>query len=134
MFNSRHKAALLSRFAASGVVNGIISFSLIFALMALGVPAITANICGYAVGLVSSFVLNRRFVFMANGRLNRELIRFLAAFATSFAANLAVLRMLLALASFNAYVMQVVAAATYTIVMFLLCDAFVFNARDRASR
>jgi putative flippase GtrA len=133
MSSSSPKAALLTRFAASGVVNGIIGFSLIFLLMALGVSATAANVCGYAAGLVSSFVLNRRFVFVASGELNREMLRFLAAFAVSFGANLAVLRLSIA-SSLNPYLAQLVATATYVVVMFVLCDAFVFPARERRRR
>lgn len=133
MSNSPGKAALISRFVASGIVNGAISFTLIFVLMLLGVSAFESNVLGYAAGLASSFLLNRRFVFVSNGRVNREAVRFLVAFGLSFAANAGMLQLAIALA-INAYLAQVIAAATYTIVMFMLCDAYVFAERHRGSR
>lgn len=131
MFSSPDRTPLLSRFLAGGAINTAVGFSVIFLLMLLGVAAVTANICGYAVGLALSFVLNRRFVFVAHGGLSGELIRFLAAFGVSFAANLGVLQLLIGAQAIDPYIAQLVAAATYTLLMFALCDAFVFTARDR---
>jgi putative flippase GtrA len=130
MFSSPGRTGLVARFLASGAVNTAVGLGIIFLLMALGVSPVVSNVCGYAVGLAVSFTLNRRFVFYANGRIDGEFVRFIVAFGCSFLANLAVLRLLLAL-PINPVVAQVFAAATYTAVMFVLCNAFVFRQRRR---
>jgi len=121
---------LVARFLASGAVNTAVGFAIIFLLMAFGVSPVVANVCGYAAGLAVSFTLNRRFVFYAHGRIDAEFLRFILAFGCSFLANLAVLELLLAV-PINPVAAQVFAAATYTAVMFALCNAFVFRQRRR---
>jgi putative flippase GtrA len=135
MFSSSNSTPrLLARFLAAGIANTAIGFSVIVVLMLIGVVPLLANTAGYAVGLVLSFLLNKQFVFMAGGRPTNELARFIAAFAASFATNLVVLHSLIGSLDVNAYVAQVLAACSYTGVMFALCNKFVFVVRKRSRR
>jgi len=52
------------RFALVGLLNTGIDFAVFLALMAVpGTPVLLANACGYGVGVLSSFLLNRSFTF-----------------------------------------------------------------------
>jgi putative flippase GtrA len=115
------------RFVSSGVANTVTGFAVIFLLMALGVRPVVANVAGYAVGLSLSFLLSRRYVFAGAGTLHGEAGRFLVAFAIAFAANLAMLQILIGHFEVTPVVAQVLSAATYTMAMFVLGRWFVFR-------
>jgi putative flippase GtrA len=127
MFSLSGDAALVSRFLAGGAFNTAFGLAVIFLLMAFGVGALAANVCGYASGLLLSFTVNRRFVFRATGAVTRELPRYMIAFVSSFLANLVTLHALTRYAHVDPFVGQLLAISVYVLVMFILCRAFVFR-------
>ena len=103
----------------------------------LRAPPHLANAGGYAVGFVVSFILNRRFTFSDRGRLGPTAGRFLFAALFAFAINQAVLS--LAAGWFGhapaaPLIAQGVAAASYTVTLFVLCRLWVFRARPPTLR
>lgn len=120
-----------ARFGLVGVANTVLSLALIYAfLFLLGWPDALANITGYAIGLLQSFVLNRNWTFRSQERILPSLARFLVVFAVAYSLNLA-----LVLALRRAGVDQAIAHAAgmpvYTLVFFLLSRWFVFNRPPR---
>lgn len=77
-------------YALVGIMNTAIGGAAIFVLMALGASPIAANAGGYALGFVTSFVLNSKITFQVSASRG-NLIRFLVAVAIAYAANLAVM-------------------------------------------
>jgi putative flippase GtrA len=123
----RNESALLSRFLSTGVLNTVVGFTVIFVLMALNVAPTHANVCGYFVGLVLGFVTSKKFVFRSNGHFRGESIRYLVAFAISFLFNFLVLDLMLHTVGINAFVAQLCAAMSFTLLMFILTRFFVFG-------
>lgn len=123
----RSESAYLGRYAGSGVLNTLAGFSVIFLLMALGVSPLLANIGGYLSGLMLGFLLSKKFVFRSEGHVTSEGVRYLAAFASCFALNLLVLEFALDKLHWNAALAQLLAAATYTVLMYLLSRWLVFT-------
>ena len=121
------EAGYLGRYAGSGALNTIAGFATIFALMELGISPFIANVSGYLVGLVLGFFVSRKFVFVSQGHLTAEVLRYLGAFAASLFLNLLVLRYLLNTLHWNAYVAQLVAAIVYTACMYALTRWLVFT-------
>jgi putative flippase GtrA len=100
----------------------------VFAGMAmLGWSSLLANAVGYVVGLVLGFALNRSWTFRHTGRLGTAVIRYLAAFAIAYLANLAMLLLLEEWLGISAYVAQLGAMLTYTVVFYLLSKFVVFR-------
>ncbi len=70
------------RFALVGLLNTGVDFAVFLALMAVpGTPVLLANACGYGVGVLSSFLLNRSWTFRVRrdaAPLTRRLPVFLA--------------------------------------------------------
>jgi len=121
---------LLARFLGSGVVNTLLGFAVIFALMAAGVRPLWANISGYATGFVLGFLLSRSFVFRSKGRFVAQSLRYLMSFALCFALNLVVLQM--GLQHLAAIPAQVLASTAYTFSMFFLARLWIYrNAPER---
>jgi putative flippase GtrA len=73
--------------------------------------------------------VNRGFVFRGKGRVAAELPRYLAAFAASFVVNLVVLHLCTSRLHMAPLAAQVAAIMAYIVVMFSLCQLFVFRPR-----
>lgn len=123
----RSESTLLTRYVGSGVLNTVAGFSVIFLLMIAGAPAVLANIAGYAVGFFLGFVVARKFVFVSNGRLVGEGIRYLLAFLFAFLVNLVVLKLAMNAELWSDMFAQVLAAIAYTVVMYGLSRFIVFR-------
>jgi putative flippase GtrA len=122
-----------ARYGLAGVVNTLACLGMIGALeFAAGIAAGPANALGFAFGLATSFMLNRNFVFRGAPRPGTAR-RFLVAFSGSFAINQLVL---LALAPPDSagllwrWSVQLAAISSYTLVMFLCCQFWVYRAAD----
>jgi len=127
------ETAYLGRYAGSGVLNTVAGFSIIFVLMALGVSPIIANVIGYLFGLILGFFLSKKLVFRSTRHITSESLRYLAAFLVCFILNLIVLQLALGVFHWDAVFAQLLAAATYTIMMYLLSRLLVFRAGIKSS-
>ena len=110
-----------------GVLNTLLGFAAIFILMGFGVSPILANIFGYVFGLLLGFLVAKKFVFRSNGHFVSETVRYLLAFAAAFLINLAALELFLDMFGFNPYISQILAAASYTVAMYVFSRMFVFK-------
>jgi putative flippase GtrA len=128
------ETAYLGRYAGSGVLNTLLGFSVIFILMALGVSPILANIGGYLFGLILGFFLSKKLVFRSKGHITSESIHYLAAFLACFVVNLFTLQFALNVLHWNAVLAQFLAAAVYTVIMYLLTRLLVFRSGIISSR
>lgn len=128
-----YEIGFISRYMSGGVINTVVGFIVIFSAMALGFSPMVSNIAGYAVGFILGFVISKKFVFRSEGHLVIESFRYLVVFIVSFLLNLLVLS--LAINYFNIHVMvsQVVAAISYTLLMYTLTRFFVFRAASAPS-
>ena len=127
----RNESAYIGRYAGSGVLNTLVGFAVIFVLMGLGVSPTLSNVGGYLVGLIFGFFVAKKIVFRSKGHVTTEGFRYLAAFLISFIMNLLVLQLALLALHWNAIPAQFLAAATYTIIMYLLSRWLVFQARTQ---
>ncbi|WP_162941300.1 GtrA family protein [Achromobacter sp. B7] len=114
------------RYAISGGLNTAIGFGIIFVLMALGVPAVLANILGYTVGFIQSFFFSKKFVFRSKGKIASEGLRYLYIFLISFLVNLAVLKIFLTY-EVKPVLAQLAAAGVYSGFMYVLSARLVFR-------
>lgn len=74
------------RYALVGVMNTLLTLGVIFVCKSLlGVNEYVSNALGYIAGLINSFFWNRQWVFRSNGRLSRQAMHFLTAFAICYA-------------------------------------------------
>ncbi len=127
--------AEMIRFGVVGALNTAIGLSVIFAGISLGLGDVSANVCGYAVGLTASFFLNRRWTFSHEGHLDARLLaRYLSSFAIAYLSNLFVTLSLIESGLVPRPVGHVVGAIVYTALFYLFCRGFVFSARDVGKR
>ena len=121
------------RYLAAGLANTAFGYAVIFACMyGLGLSPEASNVVGYAIGIVTSYALNRTFTFRSAGRKLPEFVRFVAIFLLSFAANFMALKVLLRI-GVHPVARQVIAGAIYVGTSYLLSRSFVFR-QTRTSR
>lgn len=131
MADNRALAVLFTRYGLAGVVNTLAGYAVILSCLYIGADDITANAAGFAFGLTISFTLNRSYVFGTQGRLSSgEVMRFLAAFAISYAVNLIVLWAARSALGAGNPLAQIPATVSYSLVMFVLSHRFVFSGRS----
>lgn len=121
------EATYILRYAGSGVINTLVGFAVIFSAMALGFAPVASNIAGYVVGFILGFILSKKFVFRSNGLFVVESVRYLIIFAISFLFNLLVLHLSLTYFSIHVFVSQILAAGSYTVLMYILARLFAFG-------
>ena len=127
---SRDLLGEMVRFGLVGVLNTAVGYGTIVLLTVLaGLPPVAANMGGYAVGLVVSFTLNRRYTFRKRSGGQGSALAFLAVFAVAYGVNLIVLS--LSLGIIPELWAQACAMASYTVLFFILSRTIVF--RPRAS-
>lgn len=117
------------RFLVTGVANTALGLLVVIACAHwLGWSPYAANATGYAAGLAFGFVVNRGWTFGDRRKVAITAPRYVLAFAISYAANLAVLTAALQLVAVPTAFAQALALSTYSLVFFLLCRYFVFEA------
>lgn len=101
MFNEPLAQTMMFRqfikFSAVGVINTLVTLFTIFVCKSLlGVNPYVSNAIGYGVGLINSFVWNRRWVFdAASDGARRQIVFFLVGFAVCYVLQLIVVRSLM---------------------------------------
>jgi len=125
--------ALLTRYSLVGVINTLVGCAVIFGCLLADFSGVMANIIGYAIGLVCSFVLNRFFVFGARGAVSGgEIVKFLIAFGAAYGTNLTVLMAAQSVLGDGHPVAQIPAILSYSLVFFIISHTFVFKREGRA--
>lgn len=111
-----------------GVINTLAGLSLIYgSKYFLGAGDAIANVAGYTAGLILSFVLNSSWTFDYRGSRWRALARFVAAFAVSWLANLAVVMPAIHLLGINSYLAHLAGMPVYTVCFYVLSRWYVFR-------
>jgi len=119
----------LLRYAVVGVLNTAIGLGTILVLQAAtALGPYWCNACGYAAGLLVSFLINRAWTFGTRDRAIERAVRFLLAFAVAYAANLAMLFASVTYLHLGVVVAQVAANIVYSLLFFALCKLVVFRA------
>lgn len=119
---------LLSRYLLVGVLNTALGYAIIFACMyLLNLSPVLSNMIGYAVGLTTSYTLNRTFTFKSKAASRPEIIKFLFVFVLSYGANMIFLVLFIDALKFHHGISQILAGVIYIAASFLLNKYYVFH-------
>ncbi|MBO5053921.1 MAG: GtrA family protein [Muribaculaceae bacterium] len=93
--NSDSSLIQFIKYGIVGAMNTMLTLGVIFLCKScLGLNPYVSNGLGYAIGLINSFIWNRRWVFKADGSLSRHALYFLLGFAICYAVQLLVVWLL----------------------------------------
>ena len=93
----------------------------------VGMGDVAANLCGFALGACSSYVLNKTFTFGSRKRHLQAAPAFVLLIGVCMAANLAVLLLALHALHLPSMVAQAAAVLTYNVLFFLGSKLVVFT-------
>ncbi len=117
----------LVKYLAIGIVNTIVGYSVIFSLMFFGVRPDISNACGYAVGIIVSFILNKRYNFRSYGKSYQEFFKFVVSMFAAYLMNLATLLICWKQLKVNPYASQIIAGGAYVLTGYTLSKVWVFR-------
>ncbi|MCW0002194.1 GtrA family protein [Pararhizobium sp. YC-54] len=122
------EAVRFLRFAAVGLLNTTLGYTIILAALASGCGDIVSNILGYAFGLLLGFVLNSRWTFADAARLRKgTLLRYALSFVIAYGANLAVVFTALSCGLANNPWVHLAGICVYSVLFYLASSRFVFG-------
>lgn len=118
-----------ARFLLVGLGNTMTGLAVIFTAKAFGADDVTANVTGYAIGMVQSFALNKRWTFRHNGPVVAAMLRFIMVLAVAYAANLAVVLIAIHWLNLNSYASQALGVPIYTFLSYIGGRRYAFPKR-----
>jgi putative flippase GtrA len=121
------EATRLLRFAAVGLLNTALGYTIILVALAFGCGDIASNILGYTGGLILGFVLNSRWTFSSATSLRKgTVLRYALSFAIAYGANLAVVLTALSFGFTNNPWVHLAGICIYSALFYLASSWFVF--------
>jgi 4-amino-4-deoxy-L-arabinose transferase-like glycosyltransferase/putative flippase GtrA len=116
----------LGKFLTVGVINTAVTMAFIFTAKAwLNLGDIEANACGYVIGMLCSFLLNKFWTFSHKGNTLQAAARFILVCGFAYGINLLALKAFLSL-DVNAYLCHILAMPFYTLVFYVGSKVIVF--------
>lgn len=114
------------RYAIAGVIsNGVGYLLYLIATMFFGLGHKTAMTGLYAVGMVVSFYINRKWTFRGTGTIRRSAVRFFITMVMGYAINFLLLFVFVDLFGFAHQLIQAFAIALMAVYFFLLNKWYV---------
>jgi len=115
------------KFLAVGIFNTGLGYAVIFfSMYGLGWGPFSSNVIGYAVGLSSSYLLNRLVTFNSVRDKMPEMATFLAVFCLAYGANLIALKVLIDHGA-HPGLSQLIAGAFYVAISYTANKFLVFR-------
>jgi putative flippase GtrA len=127
----------LARFVAVGVLSALVDFGVYQLLLHLGLYVHAAKAISFILGTTTAYLLNRRFTFTATTGGRGRFAAFVALYATTFAINIGMNALALALlppVPARYTVAWVIAQGTATAINFVMLRTVVFRTGGSAPR
>jgi len=116
------------KFGIVGISNTLLTAATIWLLLRVFHSSnYLANIVGYVVGLVNSFIWNRRWTFENHAQIGATIFKFIVTFAISYLLQLGFLSFLLHQTNIDDYVCQLLSIVVYTVVNFFMNKYYTFK-------
>jgi putative flippase GtrA len=107
-------------FSLIGILNSAITLFIIFFLYNLiHLHYLIANLIGYIIGLISSFILNKKYTFKSKENSTKEILLFFILFGMSYLLNLCTVMFLMELINVDNTLSQIAGMLMYTVTNFL---------------
>lgn len=120
----------IARFVAVGVVAAAVDFGVYHLLLHLGLYAAVSKGISFILGTTTAYLLNRRFTFTGDTGGGGRFAGFVALYAVTFAVNVGVNSLSLALlpaVAFQTSIAWVIAQGTATVINFVMLRTVVFR-------
>ena len=116
------------KFGIVGISNTLLTALIIWILLkVLHCSDYFSNFSGYIVGLLNSFIWNRKWTFESKTKVSATLFKFILIFAICYILQLGNLYLLLHFTRIDSYSCQLLSIAVYTIINFILNKNYTFK-------
>jgi putative flippase GtrA len=117
------------RYIFIGIFNTITGYGITFYLFYLGTMAELSNFLGYAIGILLSYFLNKKYNFKSNNSHIKDFPKFAISMFTAYIVNLIILIIIFRYYELSFYLAQVLASVGYVLVGYILSKHYVFRER-----
>jgi putative flippase GtrA len=119
------------RYLCVGVINTAVGLGVIyFCIYALGLRDVPANLTGYVVGTLCSFMLNRSWTFRSDGAPVGQLLRFTIVMLGAYLLNIGSVLVMIGWLNVNRYLAHALGTIPYTLAGYLGNRYFAFRRRS----
>ena len=116
------------KFGIVGISNTLLTAITIWVLLkVLHCSDYISNFIGYVVGLLNSFIWNRKWTFKSKTKVSATLFKFILTFAISYILQLGNLYLLLHFTFIDPYICQLLSIVVYTFINFILNKNYTFK-------
>jgi len=124
-----HKSIIqFIKFGIVGISNTLLTALTIWILLKLlHCSDYVSNLIGYIVGLLNSFIWNRKWTFESKTKVSATLFKFILTFAICYLLQLGNLYLLLHFTHIDSYICQLLSIVVYTIINFILNKNYTFK-------
>ena len=120
-------ATEILRFGAVGLGSNALLYLLYLAATAVGIEPKVAVTLIYLVGVLQTFLLNKRWTFQHEGHVRRTAARYWVAYALAYAGNMVLVFIFVDMAGFDHRVVQGILVAVIGLALFALQKYWVFR-------
>jgi putative flippase GtrA len=116
------------KFGIVGVSNTLLTAGVIWILMKVFYCSdYISNLAGYIIGLINSFIWNRKWTFESKSKVGVTVFKFIVTFAISYLFQLGNLYLLLHFTHIDSYISQLLSIVVYTCINFVLNKYYTFK-------
>ena len=126
----KNKEAIIqfAKFGIVGISNTLLTAITIWILLKqLHFSDYLSNMIGYTIGVINSFVWNRKWTFESKNKVSNTIYKFIGIFGICYLFQLGNLYFLLNFTNTEAYVSQILSIGVYTILNFVLNKSYTFK-------
>lgn len=124
----------LSRFSIIGVLNTLIDFITFTIFNSLfGVNYVISQLAGYSLGVVNSFVFNKKWTFKennANKKISKELFQFIVVNITSLSVSIICMKFLVKDFNVNIFISKIIVTLIAQVTNFAAYKFWVFTKKE----
>ncbi|KZL92968.1 GtrA family protein [Clostridium magnum] len=117
------------KFSLVGVSNTLISLISYTIIVKLGLYYIVANVLAYGVGMVNSFILNKRWVFKSKNSVGTTAVKFILVNLGALSASTFLLYLCVSIIGLNKILAQIVVTLLVLIINFSANKLWSFRTR-----
>jgi putative flippase GtrA len=117
----------LLRYALVGLTSNIVLYLGYLLLTGAGIGHKTAMTLLYTLGVIQTYILNRRWTFLYRGEIPKSMLRYAASYAFGYLFNLIALFVLVDILTLRHQVVQAVLIVLVAAMVFLLQKFWVFR-------
>lgn len=121
----------LFRFFLVSIGNTVSFMIVIVFLKFFGIGDVISNFLAYTVAITQSFVLNRNWTFLHEGKLSGAALKYVIVIIFAYLINLSVLLYALDILKINSYLSHGLGAIAYGAVTFIAMRYIVFSNKEK---